>query len=695
MLRALFVILSFLVVPLATAQEAEQSGAFIGLPAAPTPVSGGLLDTAPPADAEEDKAATEPKEAAREPQPKAPVKSAKAAPTPDAKQATKTAQSAPKQQANETKKQASAKPKKNKKAKKKQQPKLASIPAAPPQTIAIPGAGAMPSAYLTVDGAPIKASVELDQWIDGTRVFASPLDGGFYFMAWMHPDHVRLVAGLDGRALRVEDGGTAVKTPPVRLCFKDAAKELICHDLDGFVTGQEIHFETGQRKYIRTPQDIIDMGLWPRMAPYIGLTWDKGAGAFVERGPRFGRMKSIPVYKPLKSSMTKSWMPSQGGQQAVHSTWVFARWALDPDGDVTAFKHLIDVTAAESASWPWHRMDGYRPIDLRKDYYTQANYRGALPYRPGNVDDFEEQPKRRHGWQIDGSHLNVAGWEQYLLTGDPYYLRQWQLAVIHPVLLEKVGWRKKGFSDGKAHAVINRSQPRSYGKHLMLLLRLVKAMPDGDWNWLQPKAHFEFVLNETAKQSQWLARTPGARAGSLPRSWKGERVHGWGFSHSDAQALWSIGWAVTQGYDSFRPLWDSYSEAARMYWETLGVDMLEAGPKMGQDRDVPLSRALETALASGKVGLNGSKNRLKKHVWREERVGGIFAALSQWFTEWVGPAAEWRRITREYEACASAAKKGAKVYREAHCPAGKLKWSGPSIDWQFAIGTKEKNFASH
>ncbi|MEM9286724.1 MAG: hypothetical protein AAGA36_00150 [Pseudomonadota bacterium] len=547
---------------------------------------------------------------------------------------------------------------------------------------------------LTVSGAvtdTVTIGTELDTWIDGTRVFASPLDGGFYLMAWVHPDHIRLVAGLDGRALRVEDGGTAVKTGPVNICFRQDGQDLACHDLDGFVTGQEIHHEIGERAYISTPTDAIEAGLWPRHDPFLIIYWNRGAKDWAQRFAKPGKLNKLHSYAPLKASgWTQPWMPQQGIQQAVHSTFGWASWAMDPDSEhIDQYKQVIQVSAQDAAGQIWHRMDGYAPPDLRKDYFTQATFRSEFPLIAGNLDDFEEDTKKRHGWMMDGTHLNAPGWEMYLLTGDPYYLRQWQLAVTQPVLLDDAGWRQKGFEDGKAHAVINRSQPRGYGKQLMLLLRLIEVMPEGEWDWLVSREALQHILDETGKQALWLAQTPGMQAGAMPRSWKGERVHGWGFGHSDAQALWSVGWAVHLGYEDFRPLYEAYRNAVHKYWDAFGVAMTRAGQFAGNDLDRTLDQALADALKNPKAPQGGPMNPIVVHQWREERLTGIFAALSQWFPEdWTEIAEGWKSHTREYQQWYASQKWSSIIplEKQVQSDVKAEKWSGPALDWQFAIG---------
>ena len=490
---------------------------------------------------------------------------------------------------------------------------------------------------VTIDGVPLAASLVLDPWIDGTQISASPIDGGFYVMVWEHPDHVRVSVGLGGRLLRVSDGGKPIQHDPVVICLRIDRVQQECADLDGFTSGQEISFHVGHRAWTRTPQDIIAMGLWPRMEvakrhvyDYFERTLSQEVQPVPEIPFDYTQFNTPDRYEPLKTGPLRAKMRAQADHQAMHSTRGFAHLALWPEGEYaeTAARNMF--TSAEAmAVYPWTLLSKgtHKPIDLAGQYYIGEWFGGDFERAPGNLDDHDEASEGE-GATFDAAHL-YAPWEMYLINGDPYYLRLWQMAVLSVILIENPEWRAQGFADGVPRAVINRQQPRSYGKHLMLTLRLAKVMPDGDWNWLQPKALFDTILANSAEQSQWTAQQPGAINGDIPRSWTGgNNVYKLGVNHTIMQGLWGLGWAVHLGYDGFGDLFQTVSAAVFKQWDAFGVGMRDVGIGLNKTK----IRDLEEGIAWGRerYDYDGVAAKFSNFAWEEERFTAITSSLSIW-----------------------------------------------------------------
>ncbi|MEO0412129.1 MAG: hypothetical protein AAF221_09865 [Pseudomonadota bacterium] len=580
----------------------------------------------------------------------------------------------------------------------------------------IPGA----SYDIIANGKVITPTVQLDDWIDGTKVSASKFDGGFYMMVWEHPDHVRVVVGFGGHLLRRGDKNRPYEAGATTVTVRANGQELHTYTLANMRQGQEFSHHIGHRKWTRTPQDIIDMGLWPRMTPYEGYQFNVRTKTFMDE-PRPSPevpFKPIPFdwsdgYQPLHSGPVRPAMPKPGDHPPVHSTRGFAHLALWPDGTTNdAARRNIFVSAESAAGYPWHlhHRGKYTPLDVHRPYYNESNFKNngsnleAQFVRVGGHNETRRKDGGKyHDLVWDTAHLANAAWEMYLINGDPYYLRGWQMSIITPILAESPGMRAQGFRYNKPYPVIARSQPRGYGKHLMLMLRLVEVMPEGEWNWLQPKSFFEKILQNTAVQSQWTAKQVGALNGDFPRSWTGgKKVLKYGAEHSHMQAFWSLGWALHLGYTKFQDLFDVHKAAVLKQWRAFGVgqavaykDMQSKDPQTGKRR--PFSD-LDAAIdyAASLRDYQGPETAFTTFVWRQERFTGIYAALSQYHGEpFTSIAKTWVRERQSHERDFLGRKYQRRIQNiEAYDfdlkrEVGKLYSRKP--DWMFAIGPEKKS----
>ncbi|MEM7570313.1 MAG: hypothetical protein AAF337_11000, partial [Pseudomonadota bacterium] len=312
----------------------------------------------------------------------------------------------------------------------------------------------------------------------------------------------------------------------------------------------------------------------------------------------------------------------------------------------------------------WHVFhDGtYRPIDPTDDYYVRSAFgksANVLPKPKGNRDN---QSGPDFDW--DAPHIAV-GWEMWVLARHPYFLRQWQFAVVAGTLETEGRFRAHGYEDGVPRPIVSHDEPRAWGKQLMLLVNLVKAM-DGlpTVNWLQPKPVFDTMLSETGTYSQYLATLPAVINGNLPPSQAMHVSSNHSIQHADMQAIWSTWYAVHSGYTAFQDLADVQKAAYDKLFNAFGTRMTQVPLQITTDdknivNDLDAAIAAVLALPVDPNNGSGPDGGIDKGVdnlplridFTWDRFQGMTAALSQYDEAWRPSAQIWQQKKLEGRVC--------------------------------------------
>lgn len=559
-----------------------------------------------------------------------------------------------------------------------------------------------------IDGKTFAADQCLKPWHDGTQICLSGINSGFRLMTFNHPEHKRWVVQYENEALKDNDGGAVRSAPAYTAIFLDGPQQVAQYGITKHAMGQEWSHEEGRRAYIRAPKDLEARGdipkhsipvqydlIWPAKVPSVKpVPQHTIAAAFIE------------PYRPLMHGPLVPWMPAQGGHAEVHWTTALSRWLIydNQTGRAEAEAHYIKVAAESFASFPLFLTDkaGLHAPDLMTPYYRNAAFHRADFARDGNHvifangAPFQIDVPRWRGFMLDDAHLACPSWEQFLLDGDPYHLRNLQFCANYGIGVTDVKYRANGSQDGQPALVPSRVQRRGYGKTLMLLWRAYEYTPDGDWEWLLPKSYFKRALDDSEYQAKtYLSRFPDARFGRLQVDYLDGKKPAMasGVGHTEVQALWSIGWVLAKGWSDFQPLFDQLTTGFVDVFNTFGASTTHVQNKLRQAKG-PLGakRLFQTYEEAGKwfaqeypditFGPNISADR---HVWQEQRFEGVFKSLVQLGFEDYRPLALMMDASRLKISKCFAQKNSPSVPIDADCPGMTKGFAGLSEDWSFAL----------